>query len=45
VTKANWSPALIEDGLPVPLHGDDAAAGRQQWLSLRSCSGLASHPS
>jgi poly-gamma-glutamate synthesis protein (capsule biosynthesis protein) len=45
VTKAHWSPALIEDGLPVPLSGDDAAAGQAQWQSLRQCSPLAAHPS
>jgi poly-gamma-glutamate capsule biosynthesis protein CapA/YwtB (metallophosphatase superfamily) len=45
VTKAHWSPALIEDGLPVPLTGEDAEAGQQQWQSLRQCTGLASHPS
>jgi hypothetical protein len=45
VTKAHWSPALIEDGLPVPLTGDDAAAGQAQWESLRQCSPLAAHPS
>ncbi|HEY4701754.1 MAG TPA: CapA family protein, partial [Streptosporangiaceae bacterium] len=27
VTKARWSPALIEDGLPVPLTGEHAEAG------------------
>jgi hypothetical protein len=45
VSKARWSPALIEDGLPEPLTGEDAAAGQAQWQSLRSCADLASHPS
>jgi poly-gamma-glutamate synthesis protein (capsule biosynthesis protein) len=44
VTTAHWSPALIEDGLPVPLHGDDAADAQQQWQSLRSCTDLAAKP-
>jgi poly-gamma-glutamate synthesis protein (capsule biosynthesis protein) len=45
VTKARWSPALIQGGLPVPLTGEDAEAGQEQWQSLRSCTGLAPHPS
>jgi poly-gamma-glutamate synthesis protein (capsule biosynthesis protein) len=45
VTKARWSPALIEDGLPMPLTGADATAGQQQWQSLRQCTGLTSRPS
>jgi poly-gamma-glutamate capsule biosynthesis protein CapA/YwtB (metallophosphatase superfamily) len=45
VTKARWSPALIEDGLPVPLTGEDAEAGQEQWQSLRQCTGLSAHPS
>jgi hypothetical protein len=45
VTTAHWSPALIEDGLPVPLTRDEAAAGQAQWQSLRQCSPLAAHPS
>jgi Bacterial capsule synthesis protein PGA_cap len=45
VTKAHWSPALIEAGLPAPLTGDEAADGQAQWQSLRQCSPLAARPS
>ena len=40
VTRARWSPAVIEAGLPVPLHGAAAALARQQWRSLRQCTDL-----
>jgi poly-gamma-glutamate synthesis protein (capsule biosynthesis protein) len=44
VTKAHWSPAVIEAGLPVPLHGDAASEGQQQWQSLRHCTDLSARP-
>jgi poly-gamma-glutamate synthesis protein (capsule biosynthesis protein) len=44
VTKARWSPAIIEDGLPMPLHGAAASAGRSQWESLRHCTDLSATP-
>jgi poly-gamma-glutamate synthesis protein (capsule biosynthesis protein) len=40
VTKAAWSPAVIESGVPVPLHGDAAATARKTWSQLRDCTGL-----
>jgi poly-gamma-glutamate capsule biosynthesis protein CapA/YwtB (metallophosphatase superfamily) len=44
VTKARWSPAVIEDGLPMPLHGIAAATARSQWQSLRHCTDLSATP-
>jgi poly-gamma-glutamate synthesis protein (capsule biosynthesis protein) len=40
VTKAVWTPAVIESGVPIPLHGAAATAARRSWLALRSCTGL-----
>jgi poly-gamma-glutamate synthesis protein (capsule biosynthesis protein) len=44
VTKARWSPAVIEDGLPMPVHGTAAATERIQWQSLRHCTDLSASP-
>jgi hypothetical protein len=39
-----WRPALIEDNLPVPLSGDDAATALQQWGAARDCTDLSPTP-
>lgn len=41
VSQAQWRPARIEDGVPVPLTGEEAAEALQRKESLRSCAGLA----
>ena len=40
VTKATWTPAEIASGVPVPLYGAAADAGRREWSALRACTGL-----
>jgi poly-gamma-glutamate capsule biosynthesis protein CapA/YwtB (metallophosphatase superfamily) len=44
VTRAFWKPAVVSDGIPVPLSGTAAAAARRSWESLRSCTGLSAQP-
>lgn len=44
VTKAVWTPAVIESGVPVPLHGSAADSARKTWAALRGCTGLAASP-
>jgi poly-gamma-glutamate capsule biosynthesis protein CapA/YwtB (metallophosphatase superfamily) len=39
-----WRPAMIESGLPEPLHGTDAAAAVERWNGLRACTNLSSRP-
>jgi hypothetical protein len=39
-----WRPAVIENGLPEPRHGEDAAAAVQGWNGLRACTNLSSRP-
>lgn len=45
VRAAEWSPARIAGGVPVPLTGAAAAAAGRDWVRLRSCTGLAALPS
>ena len=40
VTKAEWRPAEIRGGRPVPLTGDAAARSLASWRALRGCAGL-----
>ncbi len=40
VTAAEWMPARIDDGVPVPLAGAQASAARSAWDQLRSCADL-----
>ena len=39
---ADFLPAVISGGVPVPLEGAEADAARQRWESLRDCTGLSS---
>lgn len=41
VDRAVWKPALIADGAPIPLEGDQRAAAIREWRALRDCTGLA----
>jgi poly-gamma-glutamate synthesis protein (capsule biosynthesis protein) len=36
-----FSPAVIRDGVPRPLSGDEASAASASWNALRGCTGLA----
>ncbi|MDQ6650435.1 MAG: CapA family protein, partial [Actinomycetota bacterium] len=40
VTGAEWTPALLSDGVPRPLTGGAAASAVQAWSALRACAGL-----
>jgi poly-gamma-glutamate capsule biosynthesis protein CapA/YwtB (metallophosphatase superfamily) len=42
VTKAQWVPAVISGGIPLPLRGAAAERAVSAWQSLRGCTGLAS---
>lgn len=44
VSAARWTPARITGGVPVPLHGDAAAAAARDWRELRDCTGLSARP-
>ena len=44
VTKAEWVPALISGGIPLPLEGAAAEQAVASWQSLRGCTGLAAKP-
>ncbi len=39
-----WQPAIIEDELPVPVTGADAAMVQHRWQQARSCTDLSAHP-
>jgi poly-gamma-glutamate capsule biosynthesis protein CapA/YwtB (metallophosphatase superfamily) len=41
VTKASWSPAQIEGGVPVPLSGALGDQAVEHWRALAACTGLA----
>lgn len=45
IDRVSWRPALIQDELPIPLHGQAAAAATQRWEAARSCTDLTAHPS
>jgi poly-gamma-glutamate synthesis protein (capsule biosynthesis protein) len=44
VTKAEWVPALISGGIPLPLEGAAAEQAVAAWQALRACTGLAAKP-
>jgi poly-gamma-glutamate synthesis protein (capsule biosynthesis protein) len=44
IDGVTWRPALIEDELPVPLTGTDAAAALQSWAGARTCTDLSAAP-
>ena len=44
IDNAIWRPAIIEDDLPVPLTGDEAASALQTWTAARSCTDAAAVP-
>jgi poly-gamma-glutamate capsule biosynthesis protein CapA/YwtB (metallophosphatase superfamily) len=44
VTKAEWVPAVISGGIPLPLEGVAAQQAVAAWQSLRGCTGLAARP-
>ncbi|QXJ23186.1 CapA family protein [Actinomadura graeca] len=37
VTRADWAPAVISDGVPQPLSGTAAQQARAEWEGLRRC--------
>jgi poly-gamma-glutamate capsule biosynthesis protein CapA/YwtB (metallophosphatase superfamily) len=40
ITKAEWVPAVISGGIPLPLRGAAAERAVAAWQSLRGCTGL-----
>jgi len=44
VTDADWRPAVISDGKPVPLSGTAAEQAVGRWNDLRGCTGLSGEP-
>jgi poly-gamma-glutamate synthesis protein (capsule biosynthesis protein) len=44
VTKAEWVPAVISGGIPLPLRGAPAERAVAAWRSLRGCTGLSARP-
>ncbi|MFB4320024.1 CapA family protein [Actinomadura sp. 21ATH] len=44
VPKADWSPAVIGNGVPQPLEGAAAQQARSRWESLRSCADVRPAP-
>ncbi|MQY05515.1 hypothetical protein ACRB68_35910 [Actinomadura sp. RB68] len=44
VTKADWAPAVITEGVPVPLTGEAAQQARTQWEGLRGCADVKATP-
>ena len=40
IDSVAWRPALIEDELPVPLTGDEAAQALATWNAARTCTDL-----
>lgn len=44
VTGSSWIPALISNGLPLPLSGTSAGTAVKNWHALRACSGLTAKP-
>jgi hypothetical protein len=44
VTKAEWVPAVISGGIPLPLEGAAAERAVAHWQALRACTGLAAKP-
>jgi poly-gamma-glutamate capsule biosynthesis protein CapA/YwtB (metallophosphatase superfamily) len=44
VTEAEWVPAVISGGTPLPLRGAAAERAVAAWQALRGCTGLAAAP-
>jgi poly-gamma-glutamate capsule biosynthesis protein CapA/YwtB (metallophosphatase superfamily) len=44
VTEAEWVPAVISGGIPLPLRGAAAEQAVTAWQALRGCTGLAAKP-
>jgi poly-gamma-glutamate capsule biosynthesis protein CapA/YwtB (metallophosphatase superfamily) len=44
VTRAQWVPAVISGGIPLPLEGAAAEQAVAAWQALRGCTGLAARP-
>jgi poly-gamma-glutamate capsule biosynthesis protein CapA/YwtB (metallophosphatase superfamily) len=44
VTEAEWVPAVISGGIPLPLRGAAAERAVAAWRALRGCTGLAATP-
>jgi poly-gamma-glutamate synthesis protein (capsule biosynthesis protein) len=44
VSKARWTPAVINSGVPAPLSGASATSARESWRKLRGCTGLSAQP-
>ena len=44
VTEAEWVPAVISGGIPLPLRGAAAERAVAAWQALRGCTGLAAKP-
>jgi hypothetical protein len=45
VLHAAWTPAVIRQGVPIPLAGTAAAQARSRRAALRSCTNLSPGPS
>jgi hypothetical protein len=44
VTASRWVPAVISNGIPIPLQGPQATQAVASWQSLRRCTGLSAQP-
>jgi hypothetical protein len=44
VTASRWVPAVISNGIPIPLDGPPATSAVASWQSLRRCTGLSAKP-
>jgi hypothetical protein len=44
VTASRWVPAVISNGIPIPLQGPSATQATASWQSLRRCTGLSAKP-
>ncbi|GGK80009.1 capsular polysaccharide biosynthesis protein [Planomonospora parontospora subsp. parontospora] len=44
VLKDQWTPAVIQGGVPVPLTGSARRQALTSWKALRGCTGLAARP-
>jgi poly-gamma-glutamate capsule biosynthesis protein CapA/YwtB (metallophosphatase superfamily) len=44
VSRAQWVPAVISGGVPLPLEGAAAERAIAAWQALRACTGLAAKP-
>ncbi|GIH90907.1 CapA family protein [Planobispora siamensis] len=44
VIKDQWTPAVIQGGVPIPLTGTNRQQALTNWKALRGCTGLAAKP-